>query len=86
MNISFKLYDTSYFMIVDELAYCINDSGRVYLGIITKKFFDDIINELWNMGFILKDQMFSTYSPFGSLILFTEKDLDKIKLIAKIYS
>ena len=86
MNISFKLYDTFYFMVVDEQAYHIDDSGRVHLWIITKKFFDDIINELWNMGFILKDQRFHTSSPFGSRIIFTEKDLDKIKLLSKIYS
>ena len=86
MNISFKSSNTSYFMIVNERAYSINDSGRVYLGIITTNFFDNIINELWNMGFILKSQIFRTSSHFGSRILFTEKDLDKIKLLAKIYS
>lgn len=86
MNINFKSTDTSYFMIVDEQAYRISDNYKVYLGIITTKFFDDIINELWNMSFILKDQMFTTYSPFGSRIFFTEKDLDKLKLLAKIYS
>lgn len=86
MNVSFKLLNNSYYMIIDEQSYRINDNGRVYLGIINIKFFDNIIHELWSMSFILEDQMFRTSSPFGSRIIFTEKDLDRIKLLAKIYS
>jgi len=86
MNISFELLNNSYFMTVNEQSYYINDNSRIYLGIVTVRFFDDIINELWSMGFTLKDQMFCTCSPFGSRIIFTEKDLDRIKLLTKIYS